>query len=155
MAFSNFGVKLRYLLVKNIFKNCGGNVNVAKGVYFGKGNNISIGYNSGIGEGSYFICLDEIIIGDNVMMAPFIMIFTGGHDYKDKNKLLVYQDVVTSPVKIGNDVWVGARATILPGVTIEDRVIISAGSVLYRGTYHSGWIYAGNPAKKTKEIPKH
>ena len=65
-AFSSFGVKFRYLLVKTIFKLCGGNVNVAKGVYFGKGNNISIGYNSGIGEGSYFICLDEIIIGDNV-----------------------------------------------------------------------------------------
>lgn len=61
-----------------------------------------------------------------------------------------------SGITIGNDVWIGARAVILPGVTIGDGAIIGAGSVVTGGTEIKPYeIWAGNPAKKLKDrFPK-
>lgn len=147
------GILIRRQLVKKIFFHVGENVNIGRNVYFGRGGKISIGYNSGLGEHSYIIAVDEVEIGDNVMVAPFVKIFTGGHDYVDPEELLVHQNVVLGRVIIGSDVWIGAASILLPNVDIESRVIISAGSVLPAGVYESGWIYGGNPAKKIKRIP--
>lgn len=146
-------VRLRSLLIKNIFAFVGENCNVAKGVRFGRGSKISIGNNSGIGEKSFLVAMDEITIGDNVMIAPEVMILTGGHDYTDPLKTLIAQRRVVGRVVIGDDCWIGARAIILPGVVIADRVIIGAGSVVVKSISNSG-IYAGNPAVKIKDIPK-
>ncbi|EGR0111096.1 acyltransferase [Vibrio vulnificus] len=144
-------VYLRRIVVSFIFSYVGKNVNIASNVRFGKGNNLSIGNNSGIGEDSYIVCMDKVFIGDDVMIGPQVMILTGGHGYKDENLLLRKQKIITKPVSIGNDCWVGSRAIILPGVTICDRVVIGAGSVVSKSIETSG-VYAGNPAKKIREL---
>ncbi|NOJ20345.1 acyltransferase [Vibrio jasicida] len=144
-------VYLRRIVVSFIFDYVGDNVNIASNVRFGKGNNLSIGHNSGIGEDSYIVCMDSVSIGDNVMIGPQVMILTGGHDYKDDTSLLRQQKIITRPVSIGNDCWIGSRTIILPGVTICDRVVIGAGSVVSKSIVNSG-IYAGSPAKKIREL---
>lgn len=150
-SFTKIGVNTRFFIIKRIFEKCGENVNIAKNVYFGRGSNITIGSNSGIGENSYLITMDKITIGDNVMIGPELMILTGNHGYDDKNKLLFEQKIITKPVSIGNDVWLGARVTILPGVTIGNRVIVAAGSVVVKDI-PSNCIVGGNPAKFIKKL---
>ena len=149
----SYCVKLRAYSVKFIFQKVGLNVNIASGVRFGQGGKISIGNNSGIGENCYIVAMDDVRIGNDVMIAPEVMILTGGHLYDDPNLLLREHSSVVSPVIIGNDSWIGSRVIILPGVTICDRVIIAAGSVVTKSISESG-IYGGNPSRKIKEIPR-
>ncbi|CAG34765.1 acyltransferase [Desulfotalea psychrophila] len=151
VSFVSFGVFLRRLVVAHIFKYVGKNVNIAKGVYFGRGHNITIGENSGIGENSRIVCMEKVEIGCDVMIGPEVMMLTGGHGYTDTKLLLREQDIITAPIKIGNDCWIGARAIILPGITITDRVIIGAGSVVAKSIFESG-IYVGNPASKIRNL---
>ncbi|MCU8205253.1 acyltransferase [Vibrio vulnificus] len=95
--------------------------------------------------------MDDIKIGNDVMIGPEVMILTGGHDYKNRALLLREQKILTAPVSIGNDCWIGSRVIILPGVSICDRVIVGAGSVVSKSIQEPG-IYAGNPAKKIKDL---
>jgi len=149
----NVCVKLRRYLINKIFYYAGSNVNIAQGVVFGRGGKISIGNNSGIGECSRLVAMESIIIGDDVMIAPEVLMLTGGHKYDDPNIFLREHESLTAPIKIGSDCWIGARAIILPGVAVCNRVIIAAGSVVTKSITESG-IYGGNPAKKIKDIPK-
>jgi len=144
-------VRVRASFVRYIFQYSGENVNIATGVRFGRGSKISIGNRSGLGEGCYLVAMDKITIGNDVMIGPEVMMLTGGHDFKDKNKTLIKQEVIVQPIKIGNDCWIGARVIILPGVEIGDRVIVGAGSVVTKSLAKNG-VYAGNPAKKIKEL---
>jgi len=142
---------VRSWLVSYIFEKAGRNLNIASGVRFGTGRNISIGDNSGLGENCYLVAMDKIVIGDDVMIAPEVMMLTGGHGYSDSSLLLREHKSVTAPIVIGNDCWIGARALLLPGVSICDRVIVAAGSVVTKSISESG-VYAGNPARKVKDI---
>lgn len=150
-SVSKVGVRLRAFSIKYIFHKVGSNVNVAKGVKFGKGSNIQIGNNSGIGECSTIVNMADVIIGNDVMIAPEVLFLTGGHEYHNDALLLREQSRVMKPIIIGNDCWIGARAIILPGVTVSNRVIIAAGSVVTKDLPESG-IYGGNPARKIKDL---
>lgn len=151
-SFSVFGVKMRQISAKKIFYYCGENVNLGKGVRFGRGRLLRIGTNSGIGEDSYIVCMSEVSIGRDVMIGPQVMILTGGHDFSEPTRKLIDQKITTAPVIIGDDVWIGARALILPGVVIGSRSIIAAGSVVTKEVLpHT--IVAGNPARFIRKIP--
>lgn len=145
-------VKLRSLFLKFLFKSVGHNVNIATGVRCGMGSKISIGDNSGLGEDCYIVAMDEVKIGRDVMIVPEVMISTGNHAYEDPNLLRTERKMLTQPVNVCNDCWFGARAIILPGVSICDRVIVAAGAVITKSIVEPG-IYGGNPAKQIKGIP--
>ncbi|WP_298718256.1 DapH/DapD/GlmU-related protein [uncultured Oceanisphaera sp.] len=151
-SFTKLGVSLRRFCCGYIFRSQGCNVNIAKGVHFGRGANVSIGKNSGLGEGTYITTLGEVIIGDDVMIGPQVMILTGGHEYKDPNVLLREQNQSVKSVFIGDDVWIGARAVILPGVSIGNRAIVAAGAVVTKDV-ENNMIVAGNPAKIIGRVP--
>ena len=95
----------------------------------------------------YIQANQEIIMGDNVLMGPGSKIISANHDPQDFTK-----HIHSEPIKIGSNVWIGADAIILPGVTIGDNVIIGAGSIVTKDI-PSDSIAAGNPCKvlKTKE----
>lgn len=61
---------------------------------------------------------------------------------------------ITSPIKIGNNVYIGINSTILPGVEIGDNVIVGAGSIVTK-SLESNYVYAGIPAKKIKTIDEY
>lgn len=113
------------------------------------------GYNIDIGENFYsnhnLVILDgaKVEIGDNVFIAPNCCITTAGHpiNIDERNRGLEY----AYPIKIGNNVWIGAGANILPGVTIGDNVTIGAGSVVNK-SIPANSIAVGNPCKVIKTI---
>ncbi|HEJ7646232.1 maltose acetyltransferase domain-containing protein [Klebsiella oxytoca] len=90
-----------------------------------------------------------IIIGKNCMLAPGVHIYTATHpiDANDRISGVEYG----KPVKIGNNVWIGGRAIINPGVKIGDNVVIGSGTVVTKDI-SSNCVVAGNPAKVIKKI---
>ena len=133
---------IRRFLVKYIFDKCGKNVIVKKNAYFGKGIGISIGDNSQIGAYTK--------IGADVILAPDVIIWTISHAF-DRTDIPINQQGATEiqPVIIGDDVWIGQRAIIKPGVTVGNHAIIGAGSIVTKDIPE--WaIVAGNPARIIK-----
>lgn len=139
---------LKQLLLKNIFNRCGSPVNVRPKIKFVNGNNIELGNNSVIGERSFLQDVGKIIINDNVLMGPECMIFTSNHLYK-KDNLVRNQGYVIGNVVIEEDVWIGARVIILPGVKIGKGAILGAGSVITKDV-EEYTVVGGNPAKFIK-----
>lgn len=121
-------------------------MNIEKGAVFH--NSLVIGNNSGVGVN----CLisNHVVIGNNVMMGPECLIYTNGHKF---NKVtLQYEGYTESkPVFIEDDVWLGARCTILPGVTIGKGSTVGANSVVTKSVPPYS-VAAGNPAKIVKNL---
>lgn len=137
---------LRYKCVKNIFKKCGLNVNVEKGAYFGSGKNIEIDDYSGIGVDCSIP--SNIKIGKYVMMGPNVIIYNRSHKF-DNIEIPMYLQgsVVSQPLIIEDDVWIGTRVIILSNVKrIGKGSIIGAGSIVTKDVADFA-IVGGNPAK--------
>ena len=128
-----------------LFAHSGSNINVEKGAFFGFGHQVHIGNNSSLGQDCKI--LGPVFIGDNVMMGPDVVVLTANHDFSRTDVPMIQQGMTsTRPVKIGNDVWIGARVILLPGVTIGDGVIIGAGAVVTKDIPPYA-VAAGNPAR--------
>lgn len=137
--------KVRAFCGKLILDHCGKNVNIEKGAHFSQ--NVSLGDNSGIGVNAQIAPC--VTIGNDVMMGPDCMIYTTNHGMAPGTPMWRQKSSAPLPVVIGNDVWIGARVIILPGVRIGDGSVIGAGSVVTHDV-EPGTVVAGNPAKPVK-----
>jgi len=138
---------IRYFFAKEFLKYLGQNVTLESGIFFGDGRDVEIGNNSQINENCW---IRNCRIGKDVMIAPYCMILNYGHNTEDINTPMINQGVKYYPQTIIEDnVWVGARATILPGITIGTGSIIGAGSVVTKNVEPYS-VVAGNPAKFIK-----
>lgn len=138
---------------KSMLAECGSNVYIGKGGSF-IFKNIYIGNNVSIGQNATFMCaLAKIIIKDNVMFGPHVFIITGSHrtDVIGKFMIDVKEKLPENDkdVIIEEDVWIGANAIILRGVTIGRGSIVAAGSIVTKDIEPYS-IYAGVPARKIK-----
>ncbi len=142
-SYINVGQKkFRALCGKLILEKCGKNVNIEKGAIFSS--KVQLGDNSGIGINAHIS--GTTYIGSDVMMGPDCIIYTWNHKFNDVTTTMRGQGFqAEKPVYIGNDVWIGGRVIILPGVHIGNHCIIGAGSVVTKDV--PDWaIVAGNPA---------
>ena len=95
--------------------------------------------------------IGPVEIGSHVNLAQGITVTALNHNFSDTNKRIDEQGVSTNPVTIEDDVWVGANAVILPGVTIGKHCVVAAGAVVTKDVPpHS--LVAGVPAKVIKNI---
>ena len=134
---------LRRMCGKMMLEHCGKQVNIEKKAFFS--HKVSLGDYSGIGVNAKLY--GRCSIGDHVMMGEDCTVITRNHRFSATDKPMMEQGFEEErPVRIGNDVWIGDRVIILPGVTIGDGCIIGAGSVVTRDIPAYA-IAAGNPAK--------
>lgn len=138
--------KIRNGIAKQFIAYCGSNVNLQKGAEFSR--KLKIGDNSSIGIN----CLVQgvVVIGSNVMMGPEVYIYTQNHCHERTEVPMIEQGYEKEkPVFIGDDVWIGSRATILPGVRIGTGSIIGASAVVTKDVPDYS-VVAGNPARVVK-----
>ena len=137
---------LRFCLAKAFISYCGHNVNLQKRAVFST--RLEIGDNSSIGIDCFV--QGRVRIGANVMMGPQVLIYTQNHCHERTDIPMIQQGYEKEKmVCIGDDVWIGSRATILPGVTIGKGSMIGASAVVTKDVPEYS-IVAGNPAKVVK-----
>lgn len=137
--------KIRYFLCKKLFAKMGKNVNIEHGAFFGKGNDIEIDDYSGLGINCRVS--GPLKIGKYVMMGPDVMIYTANHEISDINTPMIMQgDTPKKGVIIKDDVWIGARSILLPGVTVHKGAVVAAGAVVTKDVPPFA-IVGGNPAR--------
>jgi len=115
------------------------------------------GYNIILGEGFYanhnLTILDcaRVIIGNNVLCAPNVQIYTASHPLDPVARRSGVESA--REIRIGNDVWIGGGAIILPGVCVGDNVVVGAGSVVTKDI-PDNVVVGGNPARIIKNLEK-
>jgi acetyltransferase-like isoleucine patch superfamily enzyme len=128
---------------RNLWLHCGGTHEDRSHGFFEIGENSFIGCNAVMGAGG------GIIIGNNVLIGQCVNIHAEEHNYQDPARLIREQGISYKSVIIGDDVWIGSKATILGGVTIGDGAVIGAGSVVIR-TVPPNAVVVGVPANIVK-----
>ncbi len=140
-----FGYWLRRIIVKQIFKSCGSNVIVKRNAYFGTGRGLQIGNNSQLGQDC--VVPSDLTMGDNVIMGPEVVIWGISHDFSSVDKPIREQPTTENRAPIiGDDVWIGSRVIIMPGLRIGSHSVIGAASVVTHDVPE--WaVAAGVPAR--------
>lgn len=143
---SNLSKLLRNFWASRIVESVGENINVERGAQFAC--NIVLGNNSGLGINCDIS--GPVVIGDNVMMGPEVVIYTTNHEHDRIDVPMIEQGIaMPRKVTIGDDVWIGRRVIILPGVTIGRGSIIGAGAVVAKDIPPYS-VAVGNPARVVK-----
>lgn len=136
---------IRRCICRAIFKYAGRNINVEQGAYFGNGAQLEIGDNSGIGVRCQVV--GPVKLGRNVMMGPEVIVLTTNHKFDRLDIPMSEQGhKPEKPVVIDDDIWIGTRVIILPGVHVARGAILGAGAVVTKDVPEYG-IVGGNPAR--------
>ena len=139
--------RLRTACLRGIIR-IGKNNKIQRSVYVGNGNHIEIGNNCLINES---VRLDNVVIGNNVMIARESVVLGKMHESADPNIPMTSQGVKdVAKTRIEDDVWLGLRVIVMPGICIRTGCIIAAGGVVTKDTEPYG-IYGGVPAKLIKK----
>ncbi len=124
-------------------------------LYEGSVPQLTIEDNCCFGLGNHITCANEIIIGEGCLTGKWVTISDNNHGNTDINnlqKLPLHRDVISKGiVKIGKNVWIGEKSTILSGVVIGDGVVVAANSVVCHDV-PSFCVVAGSPAKIIKQV---
>ena len=107
--------------------------------------NLVVGDDCWIGENCWIDNLDKVTICSNVCISQGAMLLTGNHDYTVPS--MPYRN---APIVIEDGAWIGAQATVCPGVTVHTNAILTVGSIATKDMEENG-IYQGNPAVKIRE----
>lgn len=143
-------VNKRIELVKKLLGKSGKNVWIEPPFFCDYGFNIEAGDDCFINFNCVFLDVTPIKLGDRVLIAPNVQMYAATHPTEAKPRGELWE--FGKPITIGSDVWVGGSSVICPGVTIGDRSIIAAGSVVTKDV-PPGVIVGGNPAKYIKDVP--
>jgi len=142
-----FGSMLRARYMAPRMRRAGVNLMINPGCRFRSIERLEVGDNVQIGFDNFFQARGGLLIGNNVTFAPGVKIWSVNHRYDDPDTPVAQQGHEAKPVRIGDNVFVGANAFILPGVNLSDGVVVCAGAVVGGKEYPPYAILAGNPAR--------
>ena len=125
-------MRLRNRLYRRVLNHMGPNCNITDAVTITSPENVSLGERVSIHEYSVLGGSGDIVIGDRVAIANSCTLISESHIFSDPNKPIKEQGLTAQPITIGDDVWLGARVTVLGNVTIGPGAVIGAGSVVSR-----------------------
>jgi len=138
----------RRVIFQDLFGAGGATVWMQPPFYCDYGENIQLGERVFFNFNCVVLDVCPVRIGDFTLFGPAVQIYTPMHPW---NAAARRGQEYGKPVDIGSDVWVGGGAIILPGVSIGDRAVIGAGSVVTRDV-RAGVFAAGNPCRVVREI---
>ena len=148
------GTKIRWLLCKILFYSLGKGAEIRAGVNFGFLSHIEVGDHSELGINCQIMCKAPLLIGNNVLMGPDVIFIDQNHKFELTHIPIKSQGhLPPEPICIEDDVWIGARVIILPGVNIRRGVVIAAGSIVTNDV-DEYWVVGGNPARKIRKRGK-
>ena len=136
-------------LLKVLLAEVGENCYIEPPLHANWGRNTHLGSNVYANFNLTLVDDTDIYIGDSVMIGPNVTIATAGHPVDPELRRKVAQFNI--PVRIGNNVWIGADAVILPGITIGDDSVIGAGSIVTKDI-PAGVVAVGNPCRVLRPI---
>lgn len=136
-------------LLHQILGKIEGELVVTAPFYCDYGFNVSVGKNFYTNHNCTILDGAPVTFGDNVFIAPNCVISTAGHAIDSEQRSRGLE--IARPIRVGNNVWIGANVSILPGVTIGDNTIIGAGSVVNKDI-PAGVIVVGNPCRVIRKI---
>jgi maltose O-acetyltransferase len=139
-------VSLRRVLLRLAGLRIGVKVTGLKQCAF-QSNQVSIGDGCFVNAGCQFEGFGPIDVGRDVFLGPQVMILTSTHEIDEDGQ--VKRNPACKPVRVGDRCWLGARVTILPGVTIGEGTIIGAGAVVTQDC-KPGAVYVGVPARQLR-----
>ncbi len=141
-------IETKTAILKELLGSVGNEISVEHNFHCDLGYNIHVGENFYAGFNCTILDMAEVRIGDNCLIAPHVGIYTAGHSINPAGR---HKTGFAQPITIGNNVWIGGHCVVLGGVKIGDNSIIAAGSVVTKDVPENT-IFAGNPAKKIKDI---
>ncbi len=139
----------RVELLKELFGSTGENVYMEPNIRVDYGYNIHVGENFFANFDCTILDVCEVRIGDNCMFAPGVSLYTATHPIDPYERIAGPE--YGKPITIGDNVWIGGRAVINPGVTIGDNVVVASGAVVTKNV-PANTIVGGNPARVIREI---
>jgi len=148
-AYTRSPSKGHFKKLKEIFSTCGKDVRIEYGFHCDYGNKITFGDRVYINVNCTILDGGEVNIGDDVLIGPNVQFITVNHALEAESRLS--KKAYVQNIEIGDNVWIGAGAIILPGTRVENNVVIGAGCVA-NGTLKSGNLYAGIPSKMIRKI---
>jgi maltose O-acetyltransferase len=113
------------------------------------GSNTSIGDRFYANTGCVVLDSAEVRIGDRVLFGPNVQLYAATHPLESELRAQGLE--YAAPITIDDDVWIGGGAIVLPGVTIGERAVVGAGSVVTRDV-PAGVVAAGNPCRPLREL---
>lgn len=158
-ALPSDDLQTKETVLRQLLGGCGENVWITSPFYVDYGNNIFLGNHCEINLNCVFLDDNRIEIGDYALIGPSVQIYTAFHPVSFRERLaapradgeFAFCRTRTAPVRIGNGVWIGGAAVILPGVTIGDHVTIGAGSVVTH-SIPSNSLAFGNPCRVVRTL---
>lgn len=136
-------------IAARLIPHAAGPVGLTQPFYCDYGTHIYVGKNFGANYNCTILDVGRVEIGDNVLFAPNVSIYTAGHPIHPAARNTGYEYGI--PVKIGSNVWIGGSSVITPGVTIGDNVVIGAGSVVTKDI-PANVVAAGNPCRVLRAV---
>lgn len=143
------GLAIRYALLSTLAEHMGNNVSIHPSVYIFNPEKLWIGDNVSIHPMCYIEAYGGIKIGNDVSIAHATTIMSVSHGFDNLEIPIKDQELIEQPIEIENNVWVGAKVTLLGNVTVKTGSIVAAGAVVKRNVEECT-IVAGVPAREIK-----
>lgn len=143
------GMAVRYVLLKSIARSCGDNVSIHPGVYLLCPQRLSVGNNVSIHPMCYLDATGGLTIGNDVSIAHGCSLLSTSHRYDALDVPIKDQPYKVDETVIRDNVWLGAKATVVCGMTVESGAIVGANAVVTHPV-PANTIAAGAPARAIK-----
>ena len=157
-ALPSADAQAKQALLQKLLGGFGKNLWITPPFYVDYGCNIFLGNNCEINFNCTFLDDNRITLGNNALLAPNVQIYTAFHPTRAADRFgapqadgsFAFCKTQTAPVTVGDNVWIGGGAILLPGVTVGDNVVIGAGSVVTH-SLPSNTVAAGNPCRVLRD----
>lgn len=139
----------RLKLLRKLLGTSGKKITIQPPFHCDYGSNIHLGKNFYANFGCVILDVAEVRLGDNCMLGPQVGIYTATHPLDPKQRNSGKESA--QPITIGNNCWISGHATINPGVTLGDNVVVASGAVVTK-SFGDNVVIAGVPARVIKTI---